>query len=83
MKQPSTRDEEFELYQRQLALVDENLGLRAALAQEAVRNSPSRRELEDTRHEIMELRKSATWRVGKLVLTPVRVARRVLRRGER
>ena len=71
------KDPGFESYQRQLALVDEVLGLRAALAQEAVRNSPSRQRLEEVEHEIRALRASSSWRVGRLVLLPVRLVRRL------
>ncbi|MES2092839.1 MAG: hypothetical protein V4531_03375 [Actinomycetota bacterium] len=71
------RDESFEQYQRELALVDQILGLRAALAQEAVRNSPSRQRVEQLEYEINALRRSSTWRIGRLVLLPVRVARRL------
>ncbi len=69
---------EFERYQRELALVDQILGLRAALAQESVRNSPPRQRVEQLEAEILALRRSVTWRVGKLVMSPMRVARRVL-----
>jgi hypothetical protein len=81
MRQASDNESDFELYQRQLALVDENIGLRASLAQESVRNSPSRLRLEQLEHEISQLRGSTTWRVGRLVMTPARVIRRLLRRS--
>lgn len=71
------RDLKFEQYQRELALVDQILGLRAALAQESVRNSPTRQRVEQLEHEISALRSSFTWRAGSLLLLPVRVVRRL------
>lgn len=65
-------------YQRQLALVDEVIGLRAALAQEAVRNSPARHRVEQLEAEIWALRRSTTWRLGRLMMLPVRLLRRIL-----
>ena len=81
MSRASEQETDFESYQRQLALIDENIGLRASLAQEAVRNSPSRLRLEQLEQEIRELRGSMTWRVGRLVMTPARVIRRLRRRS--
>lgn len=81
MSQVPDNESQFEQYQRQLALVDEIIGLKASLAQEAVRNSPSRLRLEQVEHEIRELRGSTTWRVGRLVMSPARVFRRLLRRS--
>ena len=74
-------DDAFQIYQRELALVDEILGLRAALAQEAVRNSPPRYELDRLRAENLALRQSTTWRIGRLVLLPVRLIRRLKHRS--
>ena len=74
-------DGAFLIYQRELALVDEILGLRAALAQEAVRNSPPRFELDRLRAENLALRQSSTWRIGRLVLLPVRLIRRLKQRS--
>jgi len=71
------RDLKFEQYQRELALVDQILGLRAALAQESVRNSPTRQRVEQLEYEINALRSSSSWRVGRLLLLPVRVVRRL------
>ena len=76
-------DAEYEIYERHMALVDEILGLRAALAQEAVRNSPSRKRLEDMEDEVAAIRRSATWRIGKLVIAPLRTARNLFRRSRR
>lgn len=81
MSEMSEKDPEFEAYQRELARTDEIIGLRAALAQEAVRNSPSRQRLEQVEAEILALKRSATWRIGRLVMTPVRVLKRVLGRN--
>jgi hypothetical protein len=80
MSASTESDKDFEDYQRHLALVDENIGLRAALAQESVRNSPSRQRIEEVEHEIRELRRSMTWRVGRFVLSPIRIVRGLLRR---
>ena len=71
--------ETAEAYQRNLALIDEILGLRAALAQASVHNAPSRPRVEELEAENLALRRSVSWRIGRLVLTPVRVARRLRR----
>ena len=78
MSQSSEKNPDFDAYQRELARTDEIIGLRAALAQESVRNAPSRQRVEELEAEILALRHSTTWRVGRLVMTPVRLLRRVL-----
>ena len=74
------RESEFERYRREMDLVDQIIGLRASLAQEAVRNSPSRQRVEQLEAEILMLRRSTTWRVGRLMMLPARIARRLLGR---
>jgi hypothetical protein len=74
------QDPQFAQYQRELALVDQVLGLSAALAQEAIRNSPSRQRVEELEHEIRALRSSSTWRVGRILMLPVRVVRHLASR---
>ncbi|MBC7760636.1 MAG: hypothetical protein H7201_02320 [Candidatus Saccharibacteria bacterium] len=76
MADSDNRDQTYGQYQRELALVDQILGLQAALAQEAVRNSPSRQRVEQLEHEINALRLSTAWRIGRLILLPVRLVRR-------
>jgi len=71
---------DFETYQRELALVDEIIGLKAALAQEAVRNAPDRLELEELRTEYHALLRSSTWKLGRIVVLPLRIVRRIARR---
>jgi hypothetical protein len=73
-------DHEFERYQRELALVDQIIGLQAALAQESVRNSPSRQRVEALETEIKAIKRSLTWRIGRLATAPMRVARRLSHR---
>lgn len=80
MSHASGDDSEFIQYQRQLALVDQVIGLQAALAQECVRNSPSRQRVEELEAEILALRRSVTWRVGRLIMSPIRMLRRSFRR---
>lgn len=71
---------ELAQYQRELALVDQVIALQAQLAREATKNSPDRFRIAELEIENEALRKSMTWRIGSLVLTPVRV---VARRGKR
>jgi len=74
---------EFLAYQRLLSQVDELLGLRAALAQEAVRNTPSRAKVEKIEAELAAMRGSITWKAGRAVLAPLRLLRWAVRRSER
>lgn len=39
------------------------------------------KHLESVRAELTELKNSATWKVGRFIMTPVRLAKRVMRRG--
>jgi hypothetical protein len=71
---PSGGDD-FDRYQRELALVDQVIGLQAALAEESARNSPSRIHVDELEDELSALKRSATWRVGRALLAPLRVAR--------
>jgi hypothetical protein len=71
---------EFARYQRELALIDQVLGLQAALAQEAIRNSPDRQRVEHLEVENRLLRQSTSWRIGQMVLAPTRILRRIIRR---
>lgn len=77
---PEELEASYSQYQRLLALTDEILALRVALAQESVRSNPSRERLERAEAEMQAMkadlhavRRSATWRVGRFVLLPVRV----------
>jgi chromosome segregation ATPase len=38
-------------------------------------------QLKRVRHQLKNTRESTTWRIGRLVMLPVRLAKRVLRRG--
>jgi hypothetical protein len=80
VNEASATDPEFDRYQRELALIDQVIGLQAALAQESVRNSPSRQRVEALEAEIKAIKRSVTWRVGRMVTTPMRIARRVSHR---
>jgi hypothetical protein len=82
VSQASEKNPDFDAYQRELARTDEVIGLRAALAQESVRNSPPRQRVEQLEAEILALRQSTTWRVGRLVMAPVRILRRLSSRGK-
>lgn len=86
----STIDGETTRLLREMALVDRILGLQAELAQEAVRQSPSRerfeemeREVQAARQAVVEMRRSTTWRVGRMLLLPVRPFGRIVRRISR
>ena len=61
---------------RQLALVDRVIGLEAQLAY--VKSAQARGGSGDAR----AIRASMTWRVGRLVLTPVRLGKKVIRRAK-
>jgi len=76
----STDNREFTDYQRILSLTDEILGLRAALAQEGVRLSPSRQKVDQLEDEIRQLRASTTWRVGRVIMLPFWLGRKLLMR---
>lgn len=71
-------DPEFNDYRRQLALIDQVIGLQAALAEESARNSPSRARVEALETENRAMRSSATWRIGRAILLPVRLVKRIL-----
>jgi chromosome segregation ATPase len=40
-----------------------------------------RRQLESVRGELADMKSSATWKTGWVIMTPVRLAKRVMRRG--
>lgn len=61
---------------RQLELVDRLLGLQAEVAHLRTKNST-----EEARAQLEEIHASATWRIGRAVLTPVVLLRRALGRG--
>jgi hypothetical protein len=60
---------------RQLALVDRIIGLQAEVA-----NLQSSNMSREVRAQVNAVKSSTTWRVGRLVLSPVTVARRLLSR---
>ena len=74
----SDADPKFEVYQRQLALVDQIIGLQAALAEESARTNPDRRRLEQLEAESRAFHSSATWKVGRLMMAPWRLSRKLL-----
>jgi hypothetical protein len=80
VNEAAATDPEFERYQRELALVDQIIGLQAALAQEAVRNSPPRQRVEELETEVRAIKASLSWRVGQMMTVPVRFARALSRR---
>lgn len=62
--------------------------LEAALAEAAdsrrglvVTLAEVRRQLESVREELADIKSSATWKTGWVIMTPVRLAKRVMRRG--
>lgn len=62
--------------------------LEAALAEAAdsrrglvVTLAEVRRQLESVREELADIKSSATWKTGRIIMTPVRLAKRVMRRG--
>ncbi|WP_378147474.1 hypothetical protein ACFJGV_05575 [Cnuibacter sp. UC19_7] len=75
-----------ELELRQLALVDRVLGLEARVAELtiAVSRVPGPvvvdGRAESLAQELAAIRSSTTWRVGSLVLTPVRILRGIAKR---
>lgn len=74
-------DPGFLSYERQLALVDEVIGLRAALAEEASRNSATRVDVEAAEARAAAFQKSTTWKVGRLILAPLRLASKAFPRS--
>ena len=69
-------------YQRLLSQADEIQGLRAALAQEAVKNTPDRARVERAEAELAAVKGSLTWRAGRAVLAPFWLVKRALKRSE-
>jgi hypothetical protein len=63
--------------ERQLALVDRIIGLEAELANLSATYGLGK----VARDQIAMVKRSATWRVGTLVLSPVRLVGKVLNRG--
>lgn len=61
---------------RQLQLVDRILGLQAEVAHLRAKNGT-----EEAREQLAQIHASATWRVGRAVLTPFFVFRRAIGRG--
>jgi len=64
--------------ERELALVDRVLGLEAQVAELAIQSSLTPSDQLRVEQQLAQLRRSATWRVGRIVTSPLRVARRVL-----
>jgi hypothetical protein len=80
-KRPSAAEVAQE--ERVLELVDRILGLEARVAREATINSPARsayeeleRENEGLRQQLQVLHSTATWKVGRAVLSPLSAVRR-------
>ncbi|MBC7591903.1 hypothetical protein [Lacisediminihabitans sp. H27-G8] len=69
--------------ERQLELVDRVKGLEAQLAQLSAGAVLTPSEQLSAEQQLLALRESLPWRVGRAVTIPVRVAGRVLHRGTR
>lgn len=67
--------------ERELALVDRVLGLEARVAELSVSSSLHPSEQLLVEQELARLRSSVTWRTGRIVSAPLRVALRVVRGG--
>lgn len=67
--------------ERQLALVDRVIGLEAQLAERAVADSLTPTEELAAERQLLLMRRSSAWRLGRLVTAPARVAQRIVRRG--
>ena len=77
----SDSDPGYKDYARHLALLDQVIGLQAALAEEASRNTPSRERVEEAEARAEAFVTSTTWRVGRLVLLPLRLVRKIFPRS--
>ena len=69
--------------EHQLELMDRVKSLEARLAQLSVGASLTPSEQLSAEQQLLALRESLPWRVGRVVTIPVRVIGRVLRRGTR
>lgn len=67
--------------ERQLALVDRIIGLEAELAELAIASSLTPSEQLGAERQLIRLRATTAWRIGRLATAPVRIAKRVVRRG--
>jgi hypothetical protein len=76
-EQPS---EITDLKHRLLTLRDHAIGAEAAAAAARAEVEPARDERNRALEELAKVKRSRTWRTGKMVLSPLRVARRILRR---
>lgn len=65
---------EYERDLRQLALVDRIIGLEAEVA-----HLKSITSAELIREQVEAIRSSATWRVGRVVIAPLTIVKRILR----
>lgn len=69
--------------ERQLQLVDRVKSLEARLAQLSNTRPSTPSEQLSAEQQLLALRASLPWRVGRVVTIPVRVAQRLLKRGTR
>ncbi|MGO4105195.1 hypothetical protein AB4Y63_14670 [Leifsonia sp. YAF41] len=67
--------------ERQLALVDRVIGLEAQLAELAIADSLTPTEELAAERQLVLMRHSSAWRMGRLITAPARVAQRIVRRG--
>lgn len=67
--------------ERQLHLVDRILGLEAQVAQLSSSTSLTPSEELGTELQLQRMRTSPAWRIGRVATSPMRIARRILRRG--
>lgn len=78
MTEPTTDDtEKIDLQMRQLALVDRVIGLEAQIAALKVGMNS-----EALTKQLDEFRSSATWRVGRIVLSPYFAFKRAIGRND-
>ncbi|WP_419817087.1 hypothetical protein [Glaciibacter flavus] len=78
---PIATEDRLMALERQLALVDRVIGLEAEVAQLSVVSSLTPTEQLGAEQQLGRLRTSPAWRIGRVATAPLRIARRVARRG--